>query len=93
MRTRLSDSAFYLFGQLLVADPGGAENLGGDAFALVEQSEQEVLGPDEVVLENPGALLGQDQDPPGAIGETLEHVSSSSRTATTAALRSPRPSA
>jgi hypothetical protein len=39
--------------------------------------EQDVLGADVVVVEHPGLFLGQDDDPPCAVGEPLEHARSS----------------
>ena len=45
----------------------------GDPFALVDQPEQDVLGADVVVVEEPGLLLGEHDHPPGPVRETLEH--------------------
>ncbi len=39
------------------------------------RAEQVVLGADEVVIQEPGLLLSQNQDPAGPVGETLEHDS------------------
>ena len=39
----------------------------------MEKAEEEVLGPDEAVVEEAGLLLGIDQDPAGTVGEALEH--------------------
>src|SRR6266540_5243706 len=47
---------------------------GGDALTLVEQAEQQVLGADVVVAQQPGFLLGEVDDPPGPVGEALEHA-------------------
>jgi hypothetical protein len=33
-----------------------------------------VLGPDEAVVEEPGLLLGEHEDPPGTVGEPFEHA-------------------
>ena len=54
--------------------PRRLERLGGDALALVDQPEQDVLGADVVVVEHPGLFLGQDDDATCAVGEPLEHV-------------------
>jgi hypothetical protein len=43
------------------------EGLGGDAFALVDQPEQDVLGADVVVVEQARLFLGQHR-PPGGPG-------------------------
>jgi hypothetical protein len=40
----------------------------------VDQSEEDVLGPDVVVVEHPGLFLSQDDDPTGTVGEPLEHL-------------------
>jgi hypothetical protein len=39
----------------------------------VDQPEQDVLGAEVVVVEHPGLFLSQDDDPPRAVGEALEH--------------------
>ena len=54
-------------------DAHGLEGFGGDALTLVDQAEQQVLGPDVVVVEHPGLFLGQHDDPAGAVGEAFEH--------------------
>ena len=46
------------------------------ALPLVDEAEQDVLGPDVVVIQKPRLLLGQKDDPPSPIGEALEHPSS-----------------
>src|SRR5690606_32169116 len=50
------------------------ESLGGYAFTLVDQTQEDVLGADVVVVEHPGLFLGQDDHPPSAVGEPLEHL-------------------
>src|SRR5262249_38980771 len=49
------------------------EHLAGDRLRLAEQAEQEVLGPDVVVVQPPRLFLGEDHDMPRAVGESLEH--------------------
>ena len=56
--------------------PRRLERLGGDALALVDEAEQDVLGADVVVVEHPGLFLGQDDDPASPVGEPLEHLHS-----------------
>ena len=46
---------------------------GRHAVALVEQAEQDVFGPDGVVVEQPGLLLGQHHHPTGPVGEAFKH--------------------
>src|SRR5699024_12257761 len=54
-------------------DREGHEGIGADAFGLVDQTQQDVLGADVVVVEQPGFVLCQDDDAAGAIGEAFEH--------------------
>ena len=49
------------------------ECLGRDAFTLVDQAEQDVLGPDVVVVEEPRFFLRKNDDPTGPVREALEH--------------------
>ena len=58
----------------LQADPQRLKGLGGDALALADQAEQDVLGADMVVVEYPGLFLSQDRNPPRPVGEPLEHL-------------------
>ena len=39
----------------------------------MDQAEQNVLGPDVVVVQQAGFLLGENHDPPRPVGKTLEH--------------------
>ena len=73
----LADDLLHLGPHGLERDPEGLERLGGDALPLVDQPEEDVLRPDVVVVEQAGLLLGEDDDPPGSIGEALEHVPAS----------------
>src|SRR5262249_5436378 len=61
----------------LEAKPQALENRGGDPLAVADQPEQDVLGPYEVVAEPAGFLSGEDDDASRALGESLEHVVSS----------------
>jgi len=45
----------------------------------VDEAEQDVLGPDEVVVKQARFFLGQDEDPSGTVSEALEHGSSQDR--------------
>ena len=73
----LPDDLLDLLAHGVQGDPERLQRLGGDAFTLVDQAEQDVLGPDVVVVQHPGLLLGQDDDTAGAVGEPLEHLRSS----------------
>src|SRR6185369_11972918 len=50
------------------------EDAGSEALLLAEQSEQDVLGADVVVLERPGLLLGEDDHLTGTFCESLEQL-------------------
>ena len=73
-RLALADDVLDLGADGLERDVHGLERLRGDALALVDQPEQEVLGADVVVVEHPRLFLREDHDPPGSVGEALEHV-------------------
>ena len=48
------------------------KGLGRHALAFVEQTEQDVLSPDEVVVEQARFFLGQHQHATGAVGKALK---------------------
>ncbi len=54
-------------------DPERGQGRRRDAVALVDQAEEEVLGPDVVVVEQARLFLRQHDDPPGPVGEAFEH--------------------
>ena len=70
----LADDPPDLLADRLQADPQRLQRLGGDALALADQAEQDVLGADVVVAEHPGLFLSQDRNPPRPVGEPLEHL-------------------
>ena len=74
-RAALADDLLDLLAHGLEGDAERLERLRGDALALVDQPEQDVLGPDVVVIEEASLLLGQHDDPAGPVGEAFEHVS------------------
>ena len=71
-RAALADDLLDLAADGLEGDAERLEGLGGDALALVDQPEQDVLGADVVVVEEARFLLGQDDDPAGPVGEAFE---------------------
>src|SRR5690606_7146998 len=83
----LADDLGHLDTYSLERDVEGLERLGGDALALVDQAEEDVLGADVVVVEHPRLLLGEDDHATGTVGKSFEHLHSSlaSRPAATAA--------
>ena len=58
----------------LQRDAERLERLGRDPLALVNEAEQDVLGPDEAVIQEACFLLSQDQYPACPIGESLEQL-------------------
>ena len=68
----VADDLFHLGAHGLERDAERLECLGGNSFALVDQAEQDVLGPDVVVVEQARFLLGEDYDPSRSVGEALE---------------------
>jgi hypothetical protein len=43
----------------------------------VDEAEQDVLGADVVVVEEPRLFLGQNHDPPGTVGKAFEQETAS----------------
>ena len=72
----LADDLLDLGAHGLEGDVEALQSLGRDALALVDQAEQDVLGPDVVVGEHAGLFLGQHDHPAGSVGEPLEHCAS-----------------
>ncbi len=71
-RAALADDLLDLAAHGLERDAERLERLGGDAFALVDQPEQDVLGADVVVVEQACFFLRQDDDTAGPVGEPFE---------------------
>ena len=69
----VTDDLLHLGAHGLERDSERLEGLGGDAFALVDEAEQDVLGPDVVVVEEPRFLLRKDHDATCPVREALEH--------------------
>ena len=70
----LADDLLDLLAHRLQADAQRLQRLGGNAFALVDEAEQDMLGADVVVVQHPGLFLSQDNDPPRPVGKPLEHL-------------------
>ena len=79
-RAALADDLLDLVADGLERDAERLERLGRDALALVDEAEQDVLGADVVVVEEPRLFLGQDDDPSGSVGEAFEQVDPPPRT-------------
>jgi hypothetical protein len=70
----LADDLDHLVANGLQVDTHSLEGPGGDAFAFVQQAEEDVLGADVAVVEEPRFLLGQHHDPAGSIREALKQL-------------------
>ena len=68
-----ADDAHDLGAHTLDGDVEALEHAGGEALLLTEEAEEDVLGPDVVVLERPRLLLGEDDHLACALCESLEH--------------------
>ncbi len=66
---RLFDSLTYR----LEGDPQRLQRLGADAIAFADDPEEDVLSPDEAVVEQSGFFLCEDQNDTCPVGEAFEH--------------------
>ena len=69
----LADEVLDLRVDVLERDVERLERLGGDAVLLADQTEQQVLGADVVLVEHARFFLRVDDDPSRLLGESLEH--------------------
>ncbi len=70
------DRQFHRLPHYLEADVERGQRLGRHAVALPDEAQQEVLGADEVVVQQARFFLGTDEDQPRPVSEALEHRSS-----------------
>jgi hypothetical protein len=70
--TAVADDFLDLRADSFQRDAERLEGLRGNSLTLMNQAEQDVLGPDVVVVQEPRFLLGEDDDPAGTVGEALE---------------------
>jgi hypothetical protein len=73
-RLALPDDLLDLPTHHVEPDVQAVERLGGDAVSLAHEAQQDVLGPDVIVVEHPRLFLGEDHDATGPVGEALEHL-------------------
>ena len=66
------DSCVHLAANRLEADVQRLEGLRGHTFTLVDQSEEDVLGADVIVVEEARFLLGEDHHPASPVSEAFE---------------------
>jgi hypothetical protein len=69
----LADDLLDLLPHGVQADPQRFQGPRRDALALADQAEQEVLGPDVVVIESPGFVLRQVDRLSRPVGKPLKH--------------------
>ena len=68
-----TDGCLYLVPSRDKRDPGSLQRPCRNSVPLMDETEQYVFGTHEAVVEQPRLLLGQDENPPGSIGEALKH--------------------
>src|SRR5690606_18261384 len=70
----LADDLLDLLAHRCEPAPQALQSPGTNALTLVDETKEDVLGADVVVVEHPGLFLGQDDNAPRAVGEPLEHL-------------------
>ena len=68
------DQFFDFQADLAQVDVQVLQNVGADAAAFLDQTQQDVLGADVFVIEALGFLVGQGHDFAGAVGKSFKHV-------------------
>ncbi len=69
----LTDNVNNLLADILERDVQRFERLSSHAFALTDETEQDVFGAEVVVLEVTGLFLRKHDDPAGSVGKPFEH--------------------
>ena len=69
----LADDVLHLLAHRVERDAERLQRLGCDAFTLVDETQQDVLGADVVVVEHLRLFLGEDDHTTGSVRESLEH--------------------
>ena len=72
-RAALTDDLLDLIAHRFEADTERLQGLGGDALALVNEAEQDVLCTDVVVVEQARFFLRQHDHSPSPVGKALKH--------------------
>ena len=78
----LTDDFCDLAADSIEVDIKALEASGGHAFAFMNESKQDVLGTDVVVVEMASFFLGQHDHTTSSIGEAFEHTNASIAMAT-----------
>ena len=69
----LADDVLHLLAHGIERNPERLERLGSNALTLVDQTQEDVLGADVVVVEHLRLFLGEHNHATGTVGESLEH--------------------
>lgn len=67
-----TDDPLYVVADRIEGDLEILQRHRGDAFTLVDQAQQDVLGPDVVVVEESRLFLREDNNPSCSVSEALE---------------------
>lgn len=70
----LADYLNYLGTNRLEADAEAFQAAGSNAFALMNEAEEDVLGAYVVVVKQPCFFLSEYYDSPGSVGESFKHL-------------------
>ena len=70
----LTDDFFDLAADGFERDSEGFHGFGGDAFAFVDETQENVLCADVAVIEQSCFFLRKNDDPPGPISKAFEHA-------------------
>ena len=70
----LADNRLHLLAYRGQADPQRLQSPGRHALALMDQTQQEMLSADVIVVQHPGFFLRQNHDPTCPVGKPLEHA-------------------
>jgi hypothetical protein len=70
----LTNDLDHLVANILEVDAHTFESAGGDAFTLVEETEEDVFGAYVTVIETASFFLGENHHPPRSVGKSLKHL-------------------
>ncbi len=69
----LADDLLYLLADAIERNAQGLKRLGGNAFTLVDKTQEDVLGTDVVVVEHACLFLGKHNNATGTVRKSLKH--------------------
>ena len=76
---RQADGLLHLFADRLEGDPERLQRLGRDSLTLVDETQEDVLGANEAVVQQPRLLLRKHEDPTSSVCKSFEHSTASIR--------------